>query len=132
MSSQFYNCCNWWRCLFLKFGANKFYLLDTTLWSNIFLLQSRSPRFLFGLYAMIDLNKVLRFEFICNKYQCSLIICFTFHNVSYVKRKGILFCSFSFNFGTSDGFFLIIGSLWNSASIFCFCFFFFVKTLTYK
>ena len=44
-------------------------------------------------------NVVLRFEFICNKRQCLLIICFTFGNVLlYVITKGILFGSFSIDF----------------------------------
>ena len=37
-------------------------------------------------------NAVLRFEFICSKCQCLLIICFKFDNVLlYVVIKGILF-----------------------------------------
>ena len=37
-------------------------------------------------------NAVLRFEFICNKCQCLVIICFEFGNVLlYVVIKGILF-----------------------------------------
>ena len=48
-------------------------------------------------------NAVLRFEFICNKCQCLLIICFTFGNVLlYVAIKGILSLSFSFYFGVSN------------------------------
>ena len=48
-------------------------------------------------------NAVPRFEFICNKCQCLLIICFKFGNVLLcVVIKGILFLSFSFDFGVSD------------------------------
>ena len=40
-------------------------------------------------------NAVLRFEFICNKFQCLIIICFAFDNVLlYVITKGILFYLF--------------------------------------
>ena len=87
--------------------------LCTTLFSNIFLLPSRSPRFLLRPCAMIGScsNAVLRFEFICNKCQCLLIICFTSGNVLlYVKTKGILFRSFCLDFGASDAFVSIFGS----------------------
>ena len=68
--------------------------LRTTLPSNIFLLLIRSPRFLFRLYVLRGScsNAVLGFEFICNKCQCLLIICFTFGNdLLYVITKGVLF-----------------------------------------
>ena len=61
---------------------------------NIFLLPTRSPRFLFCLYDMICScsNVVLRFEFICNKFQGLLVICFTFSKVFlYVKTRGFFF-----------------------------------------
>ena len=70
--------------------------LLTILPSNIFLLSIRSLRFLFRLYPMIGScsNVVLIFEFICNKFQCLLIICFTFRKVLlYVITKGTLFVS---------------------------------------
>ena len=48
-------------------------------------------------------NAVLRFQFICNKCQCLFIIRFTFGNVLfYIVIKGILFLSFSFDFGVSN------------------------------
>ena len=49
----------------------------------IILFPVRSPRFLFRLYAIIGSfsNAVNRLEFISNKCQCLLIICFTFGNV---------------------------------------------------
>ena len=87
--------------------------------SNNFLLPVSSSRFLFGLYAMIGCcsNTGLRFEFICNKYQCLLINCFTFGNVLlYVITKGILFQYFSLDLGASNAFLSVCGSRWNSVS----------------
>ena len=74
-----------------------FYVL---LYHQYFLLPIRSPRFLFRLYAMISScsNAVLRVEFIYNKCQCFLIICFTFGNVLlYVITNGIFFWTFSYD-----------------------------------
>ena len=58
-------------------------VLRTTLLSKNFLLPIKSPRFLFRLYAMTgsSSNAILRFDFICNKFQCLLKICFTFGNI---------------------------------------------------
>ena len=50
-------------------------------------------------------SAVRRFEFICNKYQCLLIICFTFGNaLLHVITKGIIFLFFSFDFGVSNAY----------------------------
>ena len=93
--------------------------LRTTIPSNTFLLPIRSPRFLSRLYAVRRScsNTVLRFEYICNKCQSLLIICFTFGNVLlYAITKGILFWSFSFEFGVIHASLSISDNRWNSVS----------------
>ena len=103
-------------------------VISSKAWSTIKLLLSiifmfclpiRSPRFLFCLYAMIGSSShaVLRFEFICNKWQSLSVICFTFGNVFFcVITKGILFRSFSFAFRASNASLSIFDSCWNSVS----------------
>ena len=61
---------------------------------NIFLLPTRSPKFLFRLYDIIFScsNVVRRFAFICNKFQGLLVISFTFSKVFYMlKQKDFFF-----------------------------------------
>ena len=103
-------------CLWLTF-------LRTTLPSNVFLLPIRSPRILFRPYATIGScsNAVLRFEFICVKLECVLVICFTFGNVLlYDITKGIIFWSFDFFWSyaicASNAFLSISDGRWNSIS----------------
>ena len=79
---------------------------------------------------MIDFcsNPVLRFRFICNKYQCLLTICFIFGNILLsVKPKGILLWFFPIHFGASNVFRSISDSLWN-----CLSDFFLVETLNLR
>ena len=96
--------------------------LRTALPSNIFLLPMlpiRSLRFLFCLYALIGScsNAVLRFEFICNKSQCLLIILLYIQwsfVICYNKRN--YFRSFVFDFGAINASLSISDNRRNSVS----------------